>query len=406
MATAKIELYKGKKLANGSHPIMLRISHQKRNKYIYMGASVKPEQWIGEPENWVVRSYPGFKRLNLRIDNSLNRARNIVYDFTESKTHFCVEDVARKLQIKDDKVYFGEYASQLIKDLTDAGKNGNAATYQTTTNVVKEFMKEKDIPITSIDHTWLTKFETYKLSKGVTTNGISVYLRTIRAIYNKSIKDKLISRESYPFGRDGFQIQNSPTSKRAITKDDINRIRALEFDKYTTLWHTKNYFLFSFYARGMNWVDMAHLKMKNISNGRINYIRAKTSRKTLNSFSIGINNPIKEILDLYTINKQLEDYIFPIILRPDSVENIRKDIKNGIKIFNKRLKTIANSAKIEASITSYTARHSWGTIGKKLGVDINVISDGYGHSDPSVTKVYLASIEDEEIDKANELIIK
>jgi site-specific recombinase XerD len=238
----------------------------------------------------------------------------------------------------------------------------------------------------------------------VSINGVSLYLRTIRAIYNKAIKEKLISREAYPFGRDGFQIQNSPTQKRAISNDNIHLIRNLTVTPNTQIWHAKNYFMFSFFARGMNWVDMAHLKIKDIADGRINYIRRKTIRKTSKSFSIKINPQILEILNYYIQNKTKDDYVFPIIKRPDSMDDTRKDIMNEIKTYNKYLKKIATATGIQANLTSYVSRHSWGSIAKKIGIDINTISDGYGHSDPAVTRVYLDSIENEEIDKANELI--
>ena len=62
------------------------------------------------------------------------------------------------------------------------------------------------------------------------------------------------------------------------------RIEELKLEMGSYLWHAKNYFLFSFYTMGMNWVDMSHLKMKNIVNGRIEYIRSKTKRKGLKLF--------------------------------------------------------------------------------------------------------------------------
>lgn len=406
MATARIELFKGKKLSDGSHPIMLRLTHKSKNKYIHLGASVKPVQWIGEPENWVSKSYSGYKRLNVRIDNALNKARNIIFSFDEKNAYFTLDDITNKYIRDRNETYFNKYTSQIIEELRKSKKIGNASVYQTTLNVVKEYMNNSDLHIVAINTNWLSKFENYKLSKGVSINGVSLYLRTIRAIYNKAIKEKLVSKDSYPFGRDSFQIRNSPTQKRAISNDNIHLIRDLSLEPYTSIWHSKNYFMFSFYTRGMSWVDMAHLKIRDIADGRINYIRRKTIRKSSKSFSVKINPQIQQILNYYIQNKTKDEYVFPIIRRPESMDDTRKDIMNEIKTFNKYLKKIAEMTGIEANLTSYVARHSWGTIAKKIGIDINVISDGYGHSDPSVTRVYLDSIENEDIDMANELITR
>lgn len=227
-------------------------------------------------------------------------------------------------------------------------------------------------------------------------------MRTIRAILNRAIVEGKLDAGLYPFRK--YKIQSAPTRKRAISKEAIEKIRNLELEENSTLWHVKNFFLFSFYCRGMNWIDMAYLKLASIVDGRIEYVRAKR-RKSEKSFSIKINDKIQEILDWYCSGKEQSDYIFPIIQRKDDPELARMDIKNNLKLFNKHLRKIGEMCEIEGHLTSYVSRHSWGTIAKKIGVNIAVISDGYGHADPQVTQTYLDSIENEEIDEANELII-
>jgi hypothetical protein len=86
----------------------------------------------------------------------------------------------------------------------------------------------------------------------------------------------IVDQTHYPFGRNKYTIPTGPSKKRAISKEDIIKIEQLELEKDTPLWHARNYFLFSFYTMGMNWSDMAHLKMQNIINGRIVYVRIKT----------------------------------------------------------------------------------------------------------------------------------
>ncbi len=38
-------------------------------------------------------------------------------------------------------------------------------------------------------------------------------------------------------------------------------------------------FLFSFYTRGMSFIDMAHLKKKDLQNGFLSYRRRKTGQR-------------------------------------------------------------------------------------------------------------------------------
>jgi integrase len=213
----------------------------------------------------------------------------------------------------------------------------------------------------------------------------------------------IVQESFYPFGRNKYNIPTGPSRKRAITKNDIIKIEKLELQEGSYLWHARNY-LFSFYTMGMNWSDMAHLKMKNIINGRIEYIRLKTKRKTAKAFTIKINPKIQEILSHYTKGKEKDDFILPIIKRTNNPFIIREDIKNRLRRYNKNLERIGNLCGIEQKLTSYVSRHSWATIAKKSGIDIGIISDALGHQDTLVTRIYFDSYGSDEIDRANNSI--
>lgn len=156
----------------------------------------------------------------------------------------------------------------------------------------------------------------------------------------------------------------------------------------------------------MSWTDIAHLKLSNIIDGRIEYVRIKTIRKNAKTFSIKITEQIRQILDCYVAGKGSDDYVFPIIDRDDIV-GIRKDVHNRLKTFNKHIKKIAKMCGIEKKMTSYVARHSWGTIAKKeLHIDTALISEGYGHRDEATTKAYLDDFDHDDIDEMNDLITR
>ena len=412
MSSVKLELFKSKKLKDARHPVMIRITHERRNKYINTGFSAFAEEWDNNTmqltsvykKNFKL-TQPKFDALNAALLNKLTDARNNLYELQRQKKSLNIAELQAKIKNIDNPVSLFTFAEKIIKENKTRGSYGNAANYQTMLNVIKDFQGDIDLKISEINYSWLRKFENWHLSKGNTMNSLSVYLRAVRALYNRAIAEGMVNADSYPFGKGKFKINQSPPQKRAINKTDIDKIRKTEFPENSSLWHTKNLFLFSFYCRGMNWIDMANLKMKNLINGRIEYVRIKTMRKSGKSFSIKINDQITDILDWYCRDKEPEDHIFPIVLRKDNPELIRKDIKNGLKSFNKYLGKIADKCKIQGDITSYVARHSWATIAKKIGVDIATISDGLGHGDMHITQTYLDSIENEELDKANELII-
>jgi integrase len=53
----------------------------------------------------------------------------------------------------------------------------------------------------------------------------------------------------------------------------------------------------------------------------------------------------------------------------------------------------------------YVARHSWASIAQAMNVPINVISQGMGHTTEKTTLIYLKSLLNKGLDKANANII-
>ncbi|MBL0136837.1 MAG: hypothetical protein IPP79_24100 [Chitinophagaceae bacterium] len=102
---------------------------------------------------------------------------------------------------------------------------------------------------------------------------------------------------------------NIKTDKRAISKDEIERIVCLKL-KDENLILARNLFLFSFYCRGMNFTDMANLKWKDINQHKITYNRQKTKEL----FKFELLPPAIKILNYYkpeTFTTK-ESFVFPI----------------------------------------------------------------------------------------------
>jgi integrase/recombinase XerD len=411
MSTVKLELFKGKKLKDSRHPIMIRVTHERKNFYVNTGFSSFPEEWDSKASKFTdqyIKAFkltkPKFEQIEISLTNKLMDVKTVCLKLEEEKRPYSFEELTKIVKNTNIKTSFYTLTEQVIAQNMKAGKIGNASNYSTILSVVKSFQDQKELFFEQIDHNWLKRFETWHLSKGNSIGGLNVYLRAIRAVFNTAIKEKLIKSEFYPFGKGNFEIPSAPTQKRAISKDSIKQIKKLKLPENSPEWHARNYFLFSFYCRGMNFVDMAHIKKSNIINERVEYIRRKTMRKNAKSFSISMTPQIAQIIDLYAAHKEQDEYIFPIIDRADNPVDTRKDIQNKLKVFNKYMNKIAKMIGIDGNLTSYTARHSWGTAAKKMGIGIAIISDGYGHADMAITQTYLDSIENSELDKANKKI--
>jgi integrase len=73
---------------------------------------------------------------------------------------------------------------------------------------------------------------------------------------------------------------------------------------------------------------------------------------------------------------------------------------------NRHLKTIGMRLKIPIPLTMYVARHAWASIARSKNVPLSVISEGMGHDSESTTRIYLSSLDNVAIDRANSLILR
>ena len=63
--------------------------------------------------------------------------------------------------------------------------------------------------------------------------------------------------------------------KRAISLNDLKRIKGLDLSLKPNLDYARDMFLFCFYTRGMSFIDMAYLKKSDLKNGIITYRKKK-----------------------------------------------------------------------------------------------------------------------------------
>lgn len=118
----------------------------------------------------------------------------------------------------------------------------------------------------------ICQYESHLRIFGLCRNTTSFYLRVFRSVYNRAVDDGL-TEQSNPFKRVYTGVDK--TSKRAISLKEIKKIKDLDLSSTPTLDFARDMFLFSFYMRGMSFIDIAYLKRKNLSNGFVVYNRRK-----------------------------------------------------------------------------------------------------------------------------------
>lgn len=221
-------------------------------------------------------------------------------------------------------------------------------------------------------------------------------MRILRATYNRAV-EKGLTAQKYPFKH--VYTGMDKTVKRAISLKDIRRIKELDLTGKPHWELARDMFLFSFYTRGMSFIDMAYLRKSNLKSGILSYRRHKTGQQ----LHIRWESCMKEIVTKYTAGCS-GDYLLPILKLPS--KKLRSQYKSTLFRINKYLKEIARLCGIAAPLTMYVTRHSWASIAKSKNIPISVISEGMGHDSEETTRIYLASLDSSVIDKANSIILK
>ena len=390
-----------RKKKNGSFPIILRLCHLRKTTSISTGFSV-PEIYWDAKKCEIKKNYPDVDsvfRLNNMLLKEKAKANDIINKlYDQGKLNYLsIEQVKNRIINRHKYNSFFGYGYSLVEDLKKSRRFGSARNYKGALSVLRTFMNGRDIKFNEFNYSLILKFEKYHLGKGNGLNGLSVYLRVYRAIFNRGIKEGLIEREAYPFTN--YTIRHAPTKKRAIDFKYIKRILDLDLPRDTTLFRYRNYFICSYLLYGMNFTDMAYLKLENIIDGRLKFRRKKTGK----IFDIKITETLDEILKLYTKDKSKDDYIFPVIKR-NSPEIQEREIAWERKRYNAGLKEIAKLCGIEQKLTTYVSRHTFATQAMLNNIPLEAISAMLGHSKLDTTQIYLKSLPTNILDTYHERV--
>jgi len=384
---------------NNKFALKLRITFNRKHKVVPVNVELKKDEW--NPVTQKVKStHPNAKLITLKINQTINEIQEKALKFETAEKVYSVDDLTESGSTNNSGITFLSFANVEIENLLKCGRVGNANAYRDAKNKLIKFTFKNGLKFENIDYKLLQKFTQSMLADGMKPNAIAVYMREIRAIYNKAIKEELVEQKYYPFTK--YKIKTEKTISRALTVEEMRKIAEMKIEPNTTMWHSRNYFLLSFCLIGINFSDLFKLTSKSIINDRIIFHRSKTHK----IYSIKLNRISKDILANYYEPNVNSYYLLPVLKFGDNLVKQKKDAKQGIKTANEYLQLIAKQLTLNHVITTYYARYSWANICKGLGYSKDLIAEALGHSyGNAVTGIYLDNYGNEVIDEANAKVI-
>ena len=398
-ATVEVVCYKSKPLKDGTFPLMLRVTKDRKRKYVSLGLSLHEKFWDFEKSK-PKRNCPNKEQIERLIAAKTAEYNDLIVEMTSQQREYTVETLVSHFHNQVRCATVVELYDKLIDDMKRGGKLGNAGVYKySRTSLLKFTGQRLQIPFSDLDAVWLRRYENWLRTSGCGDTTISQLFRTLRSVFNKAVELQLVKRDYYPF--DVYKVSkfDTRTKKRAITKEDVRKVIALDLSQgYPSERLARDIFVFSYFGAGINFADIALLKYGNVRDGRVQYVRKKTG-KPINFL---LTEEMRNIIVKYQRQGQTdEDYIFPILdRRVHRTEQQRYDRTHKVLTnTNRWLRKIGQRVGIE-HLTTYVARHTFATVLKRSGVNIAIISESLGHSDLSTTQIYLDSFENSQIDAA------
>lgn len=378
--------------------LYFQVIYQRKIRQITTEYKIHITEW-NEAKNEVIlcpqfpERYLLLKSIKEHVKTEADMFWSVYKDFVARCENFDIDDLVEAYIISKQGQTFFTFMRDVSHQLKEMGQLRTSETYRTTLHSFMRFRNNIDVVLGAVDSEMMISYEAYLKNNNIKMNTISFYMRILRAVYNRAVEKGLIASRS-PFKRVYTGVEK--TIKRALPLSVIKRIKKLDLSHKPELEFARDMFLFSFYTRGMAFVDMAYLRKSDLSHGTLVYQRRKTGQRLM----IKWERCMASIVEKYSIKQS--EYLLPIIKKP---KNERSQYKNSLHTINRRLKTIAKMVGISGSLTTYVARHSWASIAKSQNIPISVISEGMGHDSEHTTQIYLASIDNAIVNDANRAIL-
>ena len=249
-----------------------------------------------------------------------------------------------------------------------------------------------DIPLHSLTPDTLLGYERWLRQRGVSQNTASCYMRSLRSVLSGIDEGQKALFSPVFTGK-------VRTVKRSVPIGVIARLQALELQPHTILYLARDIFLFCFYAMGMPFVDVAHLRWSQLVDDTIVYHRQKTGQRV----AVALEPVMLHILDRYrpqTAGGSGDAFVFPLLTAGTDHE-----YQIALGRYNRALHRLEKAAQLDVKLTSYVARHTWASTAYQSNVDLAVISKALGHTNPQTTLTYIRELDDARLAEANKRII-
>lgn len=400
MATIKLK-FRASSVPQAEGTLYFQVIHQRSVRCQSTAYRIFPHEWDERRSALLIPPH-GERRAQLllmqsMLNGELRQRRNILVKMTAGDQEVSMDELIMAFdELPPCKTVFTFLQEQAEKK-EQMLRMGTAKTYVNAYRRFRDFRNGMDLAFDELTPDMIERYDAWLRNRSLKTNSIRFYLRTLNTLLCKAVVEGLLEPDRRLFGR--VRLSYVATIKRAISEHELKAIAQLPLPRGSSMALARDIFMFSFYTRGMSFVDMAFLKKTDLKGRLLEYCRKKTNQH----LSIAWERALQTIVDRYAHLTKDTSYMLPIIRAEDGTEY--QQYRRMHENVNWALRIIGERAGLRIRLTTYVARHTWASIARNMNFSIAIISEGMGHRSYRTTQVYLDSIGTSRINDANKQII-
>lgn len=410
--TAKLTLDTRYASKAGLYPIVVRVRSGNQQRHVKTGYKIPKVAWN---KTEVKRSYPNASSINASIADTMAAVKTKMIEASRKGIEDL--DLMLKGETEEAPMLFSQYIESRAKQYDEEKKLKHALKLRRlnlylqqcftpspvpllyTEKQKEAFYRQVPVPFT-LTLEDVRKLNIFLKNAGNGANTINHKMGKLRQLFNNARAEGKTDAIN-PFMQ--FHAPTKPVHKEKLNKEEVKLIEevALPDGKLNDV---RNFFLFSYYCKGMRFEDCLRFKTAYIIKDRLIFPEV---RKGNDRITVDMHPRLKALIAPYRHN---EPYLFPFLKEELLIDKTGTITEEGEKerlskvegqntIINRYLKTIIAACGIDKKISMHNSRHSFAQNLKDSGAHLNVIQDALAHSTQAVTERYLKSLDDRRIDK-------
>lgn len=363
--------------------IELRITYNRRQRFVTTGVRVLPKQW---KNGSIVNRLDAFELQNT-LDTFVTKARKIINEQIESGT-FDFDNIVAVITGKEQQQASANVPQQkavidFFRERATIRKYGRAEDSQERYDRFLRWFEKWGVIQTFDD---ITEINILKMDEVLTAKGFKKcsiwnnYHRFLNSFILDAQDEGLMQRNPYK----RLHIDKAKRSEgigKYLTQEEFDRIANLQLPTLY-LQHARDLFVFQTYTC-LSYVDLAAFDATKIRDVKGYKMYMGRRGKTKQEFSFLVLQPALDILNKY-------DGQLPIM------EN---------QVYNRYIKMLAVMAGINKNVSSHWARHTGATMLLNKGVGLEIVAKVLGHSSTKMTREVYAKLLDETVAEAMQSVL-